>query len=493
MAVFEEIPLREELELSPYQYDIWDCKTSTIVACGGRRLGKTHVGVPKIFSWVHEEMDRLYVEVAEGRRPRWVGEGLDRHEAATMEPDVICWIVAPREKHLTKIKGAIRSMYLGEGARWLHPTIHGLYNKGKQLWIWQDGVAGLYDFRCAASESSVVAEGVRVIWIEESGLLDNAYYDAMLPVAWDFDARMLCSGNPEVSDVHWFTKLCKSGLDPGHERFDPKVPRNPSVTTFIGDTIRDAFLRSCREKALQESRYKGELWTLKYIRGDWRQKALSVYRKWRDSVHVVPIRRSRWWEVGPHTIKRPPDTIDGTIDWSEGASPGAAVVNWIWHETPLDPDDTRPLIVSVEDYEGHDAYADSGWWRILRDMENQWGVDRWIPDPHSPRLVRAMRQAGFYVKEGPWQDKSGRIQLMAAQLHYDTSSDPPVVPAYYCSPACENLIRQFNGYRFQRKRWTGEVSSKPKQFDDHCLDCLAMEVSAECEGPGLTQIGYDYY
>jgi hypothetical protein len=485
---FDQIDVFGDVEFSSFQWDVFHCDAQVIAVCAGRRVGKTHVGAPKFFTWHHEDLDQLWVDVAEGRRPRWRGEGMARHNASRIRPDVEYWVIAPMEEHLEEIKGELLLMYTGDGERWKHPIIGGLYNKGKELWTWQDGVCGRYRFKCAARESSAVSKGTRAIWIEEAGLLDNSYYNALSPVTWDFGARMLCTGNPSLSESHWFTQLSKRGLRPEHERYDPKMGHDDAVRTFIADTIHHAYLESARDNALKELRYRGPLWAARWIFADWRQRIRNVYREWTPGVHVVPVRKRRWWEVGPHTIKVPPDEIIGLVDWSGGTAPGAAVICWLWRDNPIVPDDPRPLIVAIWDYEGHDAYADHGWWGILREAEARHGVDKWVPDPHDPTLVKAMKKAGFTVVPGPMQDKSGRIALLAGQIHFDHKDG--VLPAFFCSVKCENIQRQMAGYRWQVKR-SGEVSENPKQWDDHTLDGLAMLMSEV--NPVIIQDGHNIY
>jgi hypothetical protein len=106
-----------------------------------------------------------------------------------------------------------------------------------------------------------------------------------------------------------------------------------------------------------------------------------------------------------------------------------------WRSNPIDPEDPRPLIVVVEDYQGHEAYTSDGWWRILTRLESKWGVDEWIADPHNPRLIKAAKKAGVTpLREGAQQDKTGRIALVASLIHWD--DEKGIEPALYVSRLC---------------------------------------------------------
>lgn len=476
---------------SHIQHEVQVCDAHVIAACCGRRVGKTRgMGAPKVARWMHQDLDELSAEVAAGIRPRWAGEGLPRKDARYIQPDVIYWVVAPRESHLDEARGYIRQYYTGEGERFLHPTLYGLYNKGKNLYVQQGGVVGRYDFICAASETGMVSKGLRGAWLDECGFIPNERYNALKPALWDFGGRIIATGTPSFGEDHWFTKLAQSGIPEGHPRYDPRDYHSPRVQTFIADTIHHAFLQSAREGALEDMRYFGPIWAAQWVWADWRRRVLSIYREWSDSLHLADVRQTRRGiELNGVLITEPPDYRDCTVDWSGGTAPGAAVVELVWRSNPLNEGDPRPLVVAVEDYEGHDAYTQDGWWRVLREFDTRWGIDRYRGDPHSPRLIERANDAGIPMEEGAYQDKGGRITLVAGLLHYDREQGIP--PAYYVSKECRNLPRQFANYRWRVSRG-GEVTTKPKQYDDHCLDCVAMH-SAEVYDGGGTRIGGTVY
>jgi len=486
--------LLEGKRYSRIQSEVQASTHQITVACAGRRVGKTEgMGTPTVMRWMHEDLSRMAADITAGKRRRWAGEGMGRKDARYIQPDAVYWIVAPRETHLDEARGHILKAYTGDCANLLHPTFGGIYNKGKQLWVEYEGVVGRYDFICAASETGLVSKSLRGVWLDECGFIPNERFQALKPALWDQAGRIIATGTPSFGEDHWFTKLAVSGLSEGHPRYDPRSPHDPRVRTFIADTIHHAFLESARRGAQIDIQHFGPIWAAQWVWADWRRRVLSVYAEWSESVHVADFRRGRrgHWELNGFEISEPPTYRDAIVDWSGGTAPGAAVVDYVWATNPLDPTDPRPLVVTVDDLESHAAYTSdpAGWWSMLRALDDEWNVDRWYGDPHSPKLIERANAAGIPIQEGAHQDKMGRISLMAGLLHYDR--DHGVAPAYYCSSRAANTAKQFANYRWRVTR-SGDVTAKPRDSDDHCLDCLAMHVSEIYDGGG-TQIGGTLY
>jgi len=252
--------------------------------------------------------------------------------------------------------------------------------------------------------------------------------------------------------------------------------------------VRHAALPEAREEAVKEAAFWGERWAAQWIYADWRHRGRHVYDEWEPAVHVrhYAVRGPAWY-LGEDRLPRP-DQVYGLIDWTGGAAPGAVVVCHVWRRNPLAPQDPRPLVVVVAEHQGYEAYTEDGWWGILRDLDRRWGVDRWIGDPHAPALITEAQGVGIWVEPGVAADKAGRIQLVAGMLHHDRRHG--ILPALYVAADCPVTARQFANYSWRITR-SGEIMDKPRDYDDHCLDCLAMLIP-ELEAGGVW-IGREHY
>jgi len=441
------------------------------------------VGALWLAKRLHGRMDDRVAAVARGEAPRWPGESLPARSAKYIQPDILAWIVAPAERQLDEARGYLLRLYAHEGwDRYLHPAFPGgLYDRGHQLWLMHCGVCARIDFIPASSEGRLVGKGLDLCWIDEAGFVDNARFQALRPSLMDKKADLLATGTPSLGDDQWFTRLAKSGLEKGHERSDGNVERDPDVSTYIADTATHAALPAAREEAVSLARFMGTRLAAQWLDADWRQRGRHVYDEWSADRHAVyyKLRGAAWW-LGRVRLPRP-DTVIGSIDWSGGASPGAAVVAHIWRNNPLSDIDPRPLVVQVAEHQGYEQYTDDGWWGILRGMDRRWGVDRWVGDPHGPNLIKEANDAGIWVEAGSAADKPGRIRLVAGLLHWAEGSDDPrtpiaaIAPAMYVSNRCEKTMAAFADYSWQTTR-DGHITDKPKQYNDHLLDAIAYIV-----------------
>ena len=451
-----------------------------VVACCGRRVGKTYIGAYWVAKRLHGLMAARAARVEAGEAERNRSEQYAARIARYLPPDILGWIVAPAEKHLDEARGYLLQLYAQPGwDEYLHPAFPGgIYDRGHQLWLHYGGVCARLDFVPASSEGRLVSKGLDLLWIDEAGFMDNARYQALKPATMDRRADMLVTGTPDLGDDHFFTRLAKAGLPDGHERADPTVARNPEISTYIADTVRHAALPEARAEALKEAEFWGERWAARWIYADWRMRGRHVYDEWSPDHHVIHyrIRGPAWW-LGRTRLPRP-DTVLGSVDWSGGASPGAVVILHIWRQNPLSDADPRPMIVVAADHQGYEAYSDDGWWGILRSLERKWGVDRWVGDPSSPRLIKEANDAGIWMEPAHTADKIGRIHQVAALLHHAPAAaegDAAIRPALYVSRRCEQTARQFAEYAWQTTR-QGEILDRPRQYNDHCLDAIAQAI-----------------
>jgi hypothetical protein len=504
-----EIDIFEGEQYSPIQDEIMDDLARIIVACCGRRVGKTVIGTRKVIQWMHQDLEEAAEQIAAGDLAPWAGAELKGTVAKVARPHVHYWIVAPRDEHLQEIRGYMLELYEKNGVQFRHSKFPDWFtDKNRRFWVEMNGAVGRFDFIPATSPTGLVGRGLKAIWIDEGGLIANELYLSLRPTIWEHKGKLLATGTPDMGDDHWFTQLANSGIGKDHERYSPDVsPCNPEVSTYIANTVEHAFIEQARREALKDIEYMGEIWAARFIWADWRLKALAIFREWRESAHVVNFRRGSrlsrigrhpWCTIGKHEIFREPTKTWGVVDWSGGTAPGAAVVCLVWKVNPIDPQDPRPLIVVVDDYEGHEAYTSDGWWRILTSLDERWGVDEWVADPHAPELIKSAQKAGILpLSEGPHQDKMGRIALVASQIHWTEEvvdeetgevTRDAIAPALYVAKKCQTTAGEMTRYRWQKTR-DGRTKGKPRDNDDHTIDCLAMLAAKVCTGPGALVMG----
>ncbi len=468
------------MSFSPKQVEVLVADEREICVDGGRRFGKSFIAAAKVTMLVHERVEDYRRRIRSGEVHPWAGEGLPAAKARHVPPNIECWVVAPRERHLEQCRSYLQSYYGGLYYRFLHPEL-GLCDSGRQMWIYYGGVAARVRFVVGQSAVGMVSGALDILWIDEAGLVDNGVVHALDPVLWERDARIVKSGTPELGTDHHFTRACLAGLDESHPYYVPDVvPRDPTVKTVIGTSF-DAYLPAVREAARRDEKRNGEAWARQWLHGDWRLPSLFVYPEWDAAIHGIE------YHPGSRMIRGrrlpPPTATIGIKDWHyAGDKPGAVVVFDVWHRNPLDVTDlVRPLVVAREDHQGSHAYTKDGWFDIMADLRRRTGLHVWYADPSAPDMIRHAQH--FTRDTGPIRpaekgDKAGRINLVRALLHYDDTTPPAF---YVAAGKCKNLMRQFETYRMAMKK-SGEVTDSTIDYDDHALDCCAFLVGKVMRG-----------
>ena len=493
MSEYETLNIFQNDIFSPLQYEVLTTSEKIIVLCAGRRVGKSFIGSRVITQWIFRDIEKVLQDIKDGIRNRWAGEHESPSLAQLRNPDVLYAVIAPREEHLNQIRNYFLDIF-SKLPQFKHPKFPDYFtDRRKKFWIWHEGVCARIDFIPASSEASMVSKGLNGAWIDEAGFIPNDRWEALSPTLWEHQGRILATGTPTLGEDHWFSQKAISGLRAGDERFDEsEVPADLNTRTFIADTIHHAYLREARIEAYKASKIGGVRFKSQYIDADWRVKSFSVYSEFQQKIHVKTLSRPPYdfnispglsssfekkplWNLGNYKIFTEPDHKYGLVDWSGGTAPGAVIVVYCWNKNPLNPKDPRRLLVAVEDYEGHEAYNSNpgNWWSILSNLERSHGIDIWIGDPNfsGRTLIKAARKAGISMKEGAAQDKVGRVSLVSSQLNHDLEND--IYPALFINPRCTNLIRQIKNYRYSTDK-NGNSTDKFKQYDDHCIDCLAL-------------------
>ena len=429
-------------------------------------------------------MLRAAEDIRSGDLRSWAGIGKSPTAACLEEPTIRGWVVAPRVAHLEQCSAYVRSYFRGASARLLHPHPR-MQNRegGRKMWLLHEGVSCLITFLPASGWSALTGFNVHALWADEAGLLESNIWDAVAPLLWAQNGRLIATGTPSMGTHHWFSQGCLSGLDPSHEFYQPDIVElDPHTTTIIGSSY-EAFSPNVRERAHIDARKKGEGWEKQWVLGDWRPPDVFVYNEWEPGTHVVGYEAHTYrikLPEGWHQLPRPTSVI-GTIDWAYSAQkPGACVIFHVWQQNPLDRQRSGPLVVAVRDAQEAMAYTTDGWYKVFRELKREYKPSVWYADPSMPELIVTANKVGRRpdrdglplfgkVKKADKADKAGRINLVKSLLHHVDGEHP----AFFVSESCRILPRQFENYEYKLDR-DKNPTDEPSQYEDHALDCVAF-------------------
>jgi hypothetical protein len=455
---------------------------TTLAACWGRRCGKSD-GISALFAeTVADLLGDAADAIASGAADPWRGIGKPRSEARLARPHVLAFVIAPSGRDLRDIAGHLLNIFSGEAECFLHsdPKMRFGSANGLSMYLVLEGAAARIDFIPAKAASAMVGRGVAAALITESGFVPSEHWDKLSPSFWDSGAWVYCEGTPKQDPSHWFTQLVVSGLDDEDpEANRDTAARNPAVFTSRANTIEHAFLRSVREKAAIEAQYRGKKWADLWIYAKVTAPAETVFDEFdpvRGVVEVeaggnVKIRRTIDGETTTLTLPYP-NHVEGYIDWSQGASPNALTICYVWthRPRPIDASDPRPLVLQVHEFMDDDERLQpnkDGLWAVFKQAKLAWGVQRFFADPSSPNLIGGARRHGTYISEADNLDKSGRILLLNALLNVG----PAGWPAMLISSTCRKTINALSSVGWKKDQ-EGRPTDIPQKYNLHLPDTL---------------------
>jgi hypothetical protein len=431
--------------------------------------------------------------VERGDAEPWAGLGLSRHQARRQTGGAIQGvIVAPAQKHLDEIRGNLEGLLVRSGAAELmHPDpFLAAHERPAETWFVCGEAAGVIRYFVGTRASQLVGSRASILWLSESGLLDDVVWRSVQPLLWEQKADVIAEGTPAFDEGHWFTRLAVSGLPDGHERADRKIAaRNTEVTTYLATSLQ-AYNLGARAEAARDLEASGEesVYALQEIKADWRLPSMMVFQ-WHPDRHLATVTEDRSvWTIAVngrvHRVREQPQIVGG-IDWFRGVAPAGAVVTAIWRSNPIripaptrDDErataaDPRPLIVALDEVstEKDETYTDDGYVGKLVALQKRWGVGAWYQDPFSPKLTKLARSKGLAIRDTDASEKGGRLALIGRALHCTDT----IEPALLVSQRCRRLPGQLARYRWARKR-DGTPTGKPIQYDDWLIDGLAYIV-----------------
>ncbi len=449
-----------------------------LVLCIGRRWGKTYQAHLVFIDRFLRKLWARYEEVERGEVAPWGGIGLARNQARRQLDGVVqASIVAPARKQLSEIRGLIETRLRASGATiYLHPDSKLAYcERPAETWFLVGEAAGVIHYAVGSRASQIVGNETALLWLNECSELDDETWRVAKPLLWEWNADVIAEGNPAFDEGHWYTALAISGLPDGHERADRQIEaRNPEVTTYLGSATA-AYSKRVREESAKDKERSGadELYVRWQIEGDWRLPGVYVF-KWQADRHLATITETGYrWSIRVNGLElEVTDEVEliGGIDWFRGSAPAGAIVLAVWRQHPLDAEETRPLVLAVDEMNTKkgETYSDDGFIEQLVALQTRWGVDRWYQDPFSPRLTKLAKAEGLAIKDTNPAEKLGRLALLGRLLHCDEDLEP----CLYVSTRCKTLADQLSRYKWARKK-DGRSTGKPIQYNDWLLDAAA--------------------
>ena len=451
----------------------------------GRRCGKSDGGSALFAEMIVDLLCEIADDIEAGKRKPWSGLGRSRVRQKRSKAHESCYVIAPSGRDLIDISGHLLEIFSGEAEVFLHddPKM-AITDNGGRMWLVHEGAAVSIGFIPAKQASSMVGRGPAICYITEAGFVPSAHWDRLLPSFWDRQTWVIAEGTPTQDATHWFTQLAVSGLDDDNEEADRRIAhRNPRVHTSRANTIEHAFLHSARQAAAEEITYRGERWGKLWVYASWEQPADVVFDEYHPEVSVVDF------EVIPPTLAGlelpKPNRVEMDVDWHRGAAPGAAVVTYIWTQrNPLDISDPRPLMLVVDEYQDDEErlpYTRDGWWQVLKDLRDRWGVMRTYGDPTGIDLIKQAKRFGLKIYPAENEDKAGRLQLVNAQCHVSPAKRAALYLRRDSAKKTAHCIQTLQW----RKDQMGRATDKPSGYNDHLADCLAYAAGRHARASAL--------
>ena len=187
------------------------------------------------------------------------------------------------------------------------------------------------------------------------------------------------------------------------------------------------------------------------------EMAGQVFPQFQRAVHVRTLPNAE-------TLKQ---TLGG-IDFG-GVSPTALIVTGL---------DGGGRVWAVDEWYRHQSTLDE-LVKAMADLQQRYGVQRWIADPSGKAEIAKLRNAGFSVSKARHGNKINlRYQLLGARLNLG----PGKLPGIYFTPECPNLIAEVEGLMWARRRLTGggeEMLNDTFDRDtpDHAVDAVTNSVA----------------
>lgn len=299
----------------------------------------------------------------------------------------------------------------------------------------------------AGSESRIRGMTVQLAFCDEVTVLDMGFFKQLLGRMSVAGAQLFGTTNPD-GPAHWLRREYLVKV-PGTSHFDPDTKPDDRLLDWriVHFTMDDNPSLPETYKASMKREYTG-LWYRRFILGQWVSAEGAIYDMWDEHRHVVPQ--------------------DGLPDMLSVLSLG------------IDHGTTNPTAGILLGY-GKDGrlYAMDEWspdrgtdGQLAKDLQ-EWQALRPVPewtflDPAAASFSLELDQRGWPGLARADNSVTMGIRLVATLLSQDRLR---------VSDACQRLIRELPGYRWDEKA-SAKGEDKPIKVDDHFCDALRYAVAS---------------
>lgn len=393
------------------QVALHDSQARFTLVCAGRRAGKT-------YACAVEFLHRIYRTIGtDGGR---AGSGA---EVFVRRPRRCYQVLAPSYELLREPQryifdcltpGVLQLVAEGRVAGW----------RAQERRLWLPGDAEI-QFRTAEDPLMLVGARLDGVWLDEVARMKADAWQFLRPALSDAGGWMLASTTP--LGRNWvYDTLHRRGTD-GDPIRDPEYA-SISWPTASNPHIDPAEIAQAR-RDLPATVFRRE------YEASFAAFEGQVY----EGVRGEEFEVLRYREV-----------VAG-IDWGY-AHAGAVVVVGVRADGVYDVLD--------------EAYAAGrplpAWVQTCRELVARWNIRRFYADPSAPMLITEMRRAGPPVVAAD-NDVWEGIQAVQSLLHRKQLR---------VHARCKNLLREMEGYAWQRDRREGALREEPAKHDDDACDAL---------------------
>lgn len=336
-----------------------------------------------------------------------------------------------------------------------------------------------YTYSADAPER-VRGDGFKLFFTDESDdpkYTQDIFDEAIGPALSKDRGQLVQTGTPKGKG-RLFKEWCKG---------DPRNPKKDPHSISCQVKAIDAELIPKEEIELAREKRPPRAFRQEY-EASFENAGIYIYEEFGYLEHVV---RSR-------ELPRQFDDVVVGVDWGEAKRGVMLVCGIVYPRKDEDGDDLDdlPTVYVIEEH-SHERmqYTRDGWWKIARQIQDDWAPTKWICDPaqtlqsyldklryvleawaheNDSRRTPKVMQANNAVKPG--------ISTVQEFIHYlgvrkilDSYVPPHLFVREDGPHPCDNLIRTFPKYEWKQVKNRSEEDEReevPKKGDEHELDSL---------------------
>lgn len=302
-------------------------------------------------------------------------------------------------------------------------------------------------------------EGLNAAWLvfdEVTRVRDRAAYDVLVArVRRGIPGRLLpvVLSGPPFGPRHWTAVEFGRGPDAGHTG-DQLAWQDARHAVIRARTRDNPHLPPGYEEGLRARPGATDAWARRFLDAEFVGAEGMIYERFSRDTHVVTDAQT------PQHFRR----IVVGVDWGFVHFGVMVVVG----QTGL-----GDMYVLHEEAHKGVLVDDTGWLRIADELRKRFRVESFTADPSEPGNITALRRrlGGNPVVRNADNDMGEGIRRVGAALGRPAGTGRLLV-----HQRCTQTIAEFEGYSRQQVR--GEITERPQEHDDDCMDALRYAVMA---------------